>query len=80
MTWDGGDYWCDNCRGRITGSEHDPVCDSVAYAPNLKKGYDLCKPCSNEEEAEYEREGSNAMPHRTKRYAANRAAGFGRDD
>jgi hypothetical protein len=80
VTWDGFDYWCDNCRCRVSGKERDPVCDSLTYAPGIGKGYDLCEPCSREEEAEEEKLGTNVMPHRAKRYAANRAKGYHDDE
>lgn len=73
MTWDGEHYYCDNCRCLISGSERDPLNDSLCYAPNVRPGYDLCTPCSQEEEAEEERRGTNDMPERVKRYRSNRA-------
>jgi len=71
MTWDGHYYWCDNCRSSISGSERDPICDSLTYAPGTR--YHLCQPCSREEEAEEEKLGTNVMPHRAKLYAKNAA-------
>lgn len=72
MTWDGQNYYCDNCRSIVPATDDEPVCESIAYAPNVRPSYDLCPGCSRDEEAEEERIGSNEMPERVKRYARHR--------
>lgn len=72
MTWTGDQFYCDNCRCLISGTEDDPICDSLCYAPNVRPGYDLCQECSRDEEAEEERQGSNDIPERVTRYRRNR--------
>jgi hypothetical protein len=72
VTWNGQDYYCDNCCCLVSATKDEPVCDSLAYAPGVRPGYDLCPGCAEDEEMEEERLGSNDMPERVKRYARNR--------
>jgi len=61
---------CANCKRPIVGS--DGGSESSVYSPD--RAFILCEPCWLQENAEIDREGTNDLPQRVKRYADSAAS------
>lgn len=63
---------CARCRQRLD-EYRDCIGESGLYSPH--RGFDLCEPCFDAEDAEIDARGSNEWPERIAEYKQNLRAG-----